>query len=274
MSESLTLLVDNGSLAPAATLRLREIACGVAQKIGQRVEAVSLLHSSAVPAEKLGGVAAEIVEPALLRRLEQGQNEFVVLPLFFGPSRALTGYLPERIAHLRKKFPSLCVQLAPALFDVRDDRLAKILAEQVRATARALKSDSLRVALVDHGSPAREVVAVRDQLAKLLQAQLGANTMVAASSMERRPGPEYAFGDPLLEDLLQRPDWSSGDVIVAMQFLLPGKHAGPDGDVAAICARAQERRTGLRLYQTALVGEHPLLSGILADRWRAPKTEL
>ncbi len=274
MPEPLTLLVDNGSLAPAATLRLREIAKDVAEKIGQRVEAVSLLHSSAVPAEKLAGVAAEILEPALQRRLEQGQNEFIVLPLFFGPSRALTEYLPERVAHLRKKFPAVRVQLAPTLFDAHDDRLARILAEQVNATARTLNSDSLRVALVDHGSPAREVVAVRDQLAKQLQAQLGGRAMVAASSMERRPGVDYAFGDPLLGDLLQQPDWSSGDVIVAMQFLLPGKHAGPDGDVAAICARARERRPGLRLHQTPLVGEHPLLSEILADRWRAPSTAL
>ena len=67
MAEPLTLLVDNGSLAPAATLRLRGIAAAVASKIGRRVEAVSLLHSSAVPPENLGGVAAEIVEPAVLR---------------------------------------------------------------------------------------------------------------------------------------------------------------------------------------------------------------
>jgi sirohydrochlorin ferrochelatase len=283
MPEPQTLLVDNGSLAPAATLRLRAVAQDVAAKIGHRVEAVSLLHSSAVPAEKLGGVAAEILEPALQRRLEQGFSEFVVLPLFFGPSRALTEYLPERVGHLRKKFPAVRVHLAPTLFDARDDRLASILADQVkerwsgltsRRSERVEVNAHLKVALVDHGSPAREVVAVRDQLAKQLQAQLGPRALVAASSMERRPGLDYAFGDPLLEDLLQRPDWSEGDVIVAMQFLLPGKHAGPEGDVAAICARARERRPGLRLHQTALVGEHPLLSEILADRWRAPSTAL
>jgi len=274
MPESITFLVDNGSLAPAATLRLRGIAREVEQKIGRPVEAISLLHSSAAPAEKLGGVPAEILEPAMRRRLEQGQSDFIVLPLFFGPSRALTGYLPERVAYLRMKFPALRVTLAPPLFAVHDERLARILADQVKATARTLKSDPSRIALVDHGSPAREVVAVRDQLATQLQALLGSIAAVAACSMERRPGPDYVFGDPLLEDLLQRPEWNDGDVVVAMQFLLPGKHAGPDGDVAAICARARERHPGLRLHQTALVGEHPLLSGILADRWRAAKTEL
>jgi sirohydrochlorin ferrochelatase len=285
VTEPLTLLVDNGSLVPAATLRLREIARAVAQKISRAIEPVSMLHSSAVPVEQIGGVAAEILEPALQRRLEQGRNDFIILPLFFGPSRALTDYLPERVAHLRKKFPALRVRAAPTLFEPTDDRLAKIMAEQVRERWNALTSTRskrledrplslLRVALVDHGSPAREVVAVRDQLAAQLRTLLGPDAVVAASSMERRPGPDYAFGDPLLENLLKQPEWSAGDVIVAMQFLLPGRHAGPNGDVAAICQRATEARPGLRLHQTALVGEHPLLSEILADRWRVPATTL
>ncbi len=284
MTEPLTLLVDNGSLAPAATLRLREIARAVAQKIGRAVEPVSLLHASAVPAEQIGGMAAEILEPALQRRLERGQNDFIVLPLFFGPSRALSEYLPERVAHLRKKYPALRVRVAPTLFAPSDTRLGEILAAQVRekwsalATTRPERPEDKplpprRVALVDHGSPAREVVAVRDQLAVQLRALLGPD-VVAASSMERRPGPDYAFGDPLLENLLQQPEWGAGDVVVAMQFLLPGRHAGPNGDVAAICRRAMELRPELRVHQTALVGEHPVLSEILADRWQAPASEL
>ena len=40
-----TLLVDNGSLNPRATLRLRELAVGLAQALGRPVEAVSVLHS-------------------------------------------------------------------------------------------------------------------------------------------------------------------------------------------------------------------------------------
>ena len=55
----LTLLVDNGSLVPAATLALRGLAEKLAARIRQPVEPVSLLHSSGVPAEKLGGTPAE-----------------------------------------------------------------------------------------------------------------------------------------------------------------------------------------------------------------------
>lgn len=270
MPAPVTLLVDNGSLEPAATLRLRELAAEMAEEIGEPVAPVSLLHSSAIAPGKLGGVPAEILEPTLARRLAQGSSDFIIVPLFFGPSRALTEYLPERIAHLRKQHPALRVRLAPPLFATDDDRLARILADHVRAVRVA---GSLRVALVDHGSPAREVTAVRNALAKQLQGLLGKDALVSACSMERRPEPEYDFNEPLLKRLLARPEWG-GDVVVALQFLAPGRHAGPEGDVAQVCRRAEAARPGLRTHLTPLVGAHPALSVILADRWRAPGWEL
>lgn len=265
MSQPLTLLVDNGSLEAAAPLALRELAARLAERIKLPVEPVSLLHSSGVPAAKLKGRAAEILEPALERRIAAGQDKFFILPLFFGPSGALTEYLPARLAHLQKKYGSFSARVAAPLFVAGDDRLARILADHVRAT----KVGSPRVALVDHGSPARPVVAVRNQLAEQLGKQLGADYVVAAASMERRDGAEYAFGEPLLANLLRQPGWNEGEVIVAMQFLLPGRHAGPQGDVAAICRAAEASSGGkLRTTMTALVAEHPLLVDILADRWQ------
>ena len=257
-----TILLDNGSLEPAATQQLRAIAARLAESIGEPVAPISLLHASAVPADRLGGIAAEILEPALARRIAAGERRFVVVPLFFGPSRALTDYLPERVAHLRRTAPGLEVRVAPALFAENDVRLARILADQVRATGPAA-----RVALVDHGSPVREVTEVRDRLAGQLQGLLGGNVTVAPASMERRPGTEYSFGEPLLENLLATPGWNAGEVTIAMQFLLPGRHAGPAGDVAEICRRAEAASPALRTRMTPLVGEHPGLVEILADRW-------
>lgn len=265
MPAPLTLLVDNGSLEPAATLALRVLAAKLAARLGQPVEPVSLLHSSAIDPAKIGGQPAEILEPALERRLAAGQSAFLILPLFFGPSGALTDYLPKRLAHLRGKYPALNIRVAPPLFAPGDDRLARILADHVKASG----SVSRRIALVDHGSPAKAVVEVRNALAAQLQQQLGADYTVAASSMERREGPDYAFGDPLLEGLLRQPGWDDGEIVVAMQFLLPGRHAGPAGDVAAICRTARDSNPGLKTVMTKLVAEHPLLVDILADRWRA-----
>jgi len=87
--------------------------------------------------------------------------------------------------------------------------------------------------------------------------------------MERRPGAAYAFNEPLLENLLAQPGWRESAVIVGQLFLLPGRHAGPAGDVAEICARAEAGAPGLRTRRTALLGEHPQLIDVLADRYRA-----
>ena len=121
-----------------------------------------------------------------------------------------------------------------------------------------------------NGSPARVVIDVRNALAKQLGALLGPAFTVSPASMERREGAEYDFGEPLLECLLRSSGWNAGEVIVAMQFLLPGRHAGPDGDVARICRTAEAASNGtLCTTMTGLVAEHPLLVDILADRWRA-----
>src|ERR1051325_4973129 len=72
MPGPLTILIDNGSLEPAATLALRGLAAKLGEHIGERIEPVSLLHSTGVPVEKLNGAGAEILEPALGRRLDAG----------------------------------------------------------------------------------------------------------------------------------------------------------------------------------------------------------
>jgi hypothetical protein len=88
--------------------------------------------------------------------------------------------------------------------------------------------------------------------------------------MERREGVAYDFCEPLLARLLRSAEWNAGEVIIAMQFLLPGRHAGPEGDVAQICREAEAVSGGaLRTTLSPLVGEHPLLVDILAERWKA-----
>ncbi len=266
------LLMDNGSLRPAAIRKLCSLAAALGRRLGRKVEPVSLLHSSAVPASKLNGRKAEILEPAILSRAKAGVREFVIVPLFFGRSRALTEYIPERLAEWNKTYPDLRVRLAAPLAAVGDDRLARLLEAQVRAklTPAFLRGEKVQVAVVDHGSPAKAVTQVRNRLAAQLRRRLGRSVArVAASSMERRPGAAYAFNEPLLENLLATRPWNSGPVIVAQLFLLPGRHAGPAGDIAAICRRAREKNPRLRTVRTKLLGDHSGLIEILADRYHA-----
>jgi sirohydrochlorin ferrochelatase len=123
------------------------------------------------------------------------------------------------------------------------------------------------VALCDHGSPKREVAAVRDALAMDLAELLGDEVeALAAASMERREGDEYDFNEPLLDKLLRRPGWNHGDVVISMLFLSPGRHAGPGGDIDTICKTAEAESPGLRTYMTGLVGDHPDIVPLLKRR--------
>jgi sirohydrochlorin ferrochelatase len=269
---SLIFLADNGSLESAATLNLRTIAARLGDALGRKVVPVSLLHSDAVPVDQLDGQPAELLAGALAARLQAGESDFLVVPLFFGPSGALTDFLPAQVPALKAKYPQLRVRVAPWLVDVgaaNDERMAAILEENVRAKLAEVSSRPA-VILVDHGSPVRAVSAVRDHLVGQLRARLGpAVHGVLAASMERRPEPEYDFNEPLLERAFDQPGFDAGPVIVAMLFLSPGRHAGPAGDVARICAAAQQRHPGLLIVMTDLVGRHPGLIQILVDRVRA-----
>lgn len=258
-------LVDNGSLAPAAVRSLRALAEAVSARIGRAVEPVSVAHADKISREALDGRPAEVFEAALHARAAKGARRFAVVPLFIGPSRALTEYLPERVEVARRVLAELDVRVAAPLHTAGDDRLARMLADWVRETEGPVD----RVAVVDHGSPTRAVTAVRDEVAAQLGRCLEAKKItVAPCSMERRAGEAYAFNEPLLAGLLRSPGWRESRVLVAQLFLQPGRHAGPDGDIARVCAEAMAEAPELRVQRTPLLGEHPGLPDLLAERAR------
>lgn len=263
-------LVDNGSLRPQATFALRDLAEQLTAQVGLRVEAVSLLHSHKIDAAKLGGRPATIVRRRLKECVEAGERHFVMLPLFLGPSSAIKDYLPELIEEARAYAPDLNVRVADPLagadVDQPDPRLAEMLADHVRATIRTHCLDNPTVALVDHGSPAVAVNQVRNAVAGQLAEILGGDSsLVVASSMERREGPEYAFNEPLLERL-DSVVTTGGICIAAMFFLLPGRHAGEGGDVTEICESLVAREVFESIHITPLLSAHSLLLDILKDR--------
>jgi len=264
------LLVDNGSREPASTLALRGLAVRLTEASGCAVKPVSLLHSSAIDPALLGGQPAEILEPALRVLAAEGQLDVVIVPLFFGPSAALQDYVPERVRHLRQSWPDLRVRLAPCLVDATrtdDQRVAAMLVERVRETAVENKFRQPAVAVVDHGTPQRAVNVVRELVAVQVRELLGDFARrVAACSMERRPGMEFDFNEPMLETLLHSNEFSAGEVMVARLFLQPGRHAGPGGDIEQICAAASVRHPGMKIALTEPLGSHPGLIPILVER--------
>ncbi|MGB0290479.1 MAG: sirohydrochlorin chelatase [Opitutales bacterium] len=130
-------LVDNGSLAPGATLELRALAKGLSERLGREVEAVSLLHSHKVNPAELGGMEATIVKRRMRASFAAGRRRFMILPLFLGPSRAITEYLPVLLEELREECPEMEVVIADCLFgqsvDRPEARLVEMLMDHVRA---------------------------------------------------------------------------------------------------------------------------------------------
>ncbi len=249
------LLVDNGSYEPTATLALRRLAQEVGKRIGQPVLPVSTMHSTKIDPALLGDVPAAIFEDAVLRAKLDGIDELVVLPLFIGPSRAITEYLPKVFADAQPGAMKLSIR--EPLFG---PELVTMLIDNLKATGWTKGSGT--VYLCDHGSPIREVTRCRDFFAVSLRNQLALkDDELIACSMERREGEEYDFNEPLLEDALQQ---AKGDAVILMLFLLPGRHAGSDGDVAMI---AKEHAPALLRWKLSpLLGTHPALPALLCKR--------
>ena len=109
------ILSDNGSLRPAATLSLRRIATALSRRLAMPVHPVSLQHADRIDAERLAGKPAHTLAGFLQRQAEQGARQFVIVPLFFGPSRALTALIPQVVGTVQTRFTDVRVNVAQTL---------------------------------------------------------------------------------------------------------------------------------------------------------------
>jgi sirohydrochlorin ferrochelatase len=213
------------------------------------------MHSTKIDPALLGGVPAVIFEGAVQQAKADGIDELVVLPLFIGPSRAITEYLPKVFADAQPG--AMKLSMRDPLFG---PELISMLIDNLKSTGWTKGSGT--VYLCDHGSPIPEVTRCRNFFASVIRTRLGLkDDELIACSMERREGSEYDFNKPLLQDALQQ---AKGEAVILMLFLLPGRHAGEDGDVATI---AQEHAPeGLRWKLSPLLGKHPALPALLFKR--------
>ncbi|MCC5835116.1 MAG: hypothetical protein JJU20_10315 [Opitutales bacterium] len=263
-------LVDNGSLRPASYLNLKHWASELSRVSGREVLPVSLLHSSRIDPQALGGEQALVWERQLKADWNAGARSFCVLPFFIGPTAAVLDYMPERLAALREKLGDIQIAHGPFLGvdpESPADDLIQVVTENIREGIAEHQLTHPRVVLVDHGSPQPAVARMRDRIAEILQTKLQKEaTGLRPASMERREGKRYAFNEPLLETVLSEEGWNSGEILVALLFLSPGRHAGPGGDIAEICENAKNSQTGLKTYMSPLIGDNPNLLGLLQKR--------
>ncbi len=263
------LLIDNGSKRAAATRQLRHLAARLTERTGKTVHPVSLQHADAIDPWELDGTPAQVFKQFLKARLEAGERNFFLLPMFFGISRALTSFVPDTVRELQSDYGDFEYSLGEVLYPLPqgEPKLVHILHDHAVQTANQHGLPLANLVLVDHGSPVARVTQVRNHLAAQLRQQLDADVSLSEAAMERREGPEYDFNGPLLKDWLETlAAEGHKSAIVIMQFLLPGRHAGPGGDVLDICQQVMTKYPGLRIQITPLISEHPAFVDLLADR--------
>jgi len=267
ISQFSCFLVDNGSLRAEPTLNLRRIAIELGGRLGIPVHPVSLLHSSKVNNVHLEGIQANLLEDSLRAYIQFPESQPVlVLPLFFGPSRALTEYIPKILAKLSREVPSLDIRLANCLLSHNDDSsefMARILLNRLQEVSQNFSpGDQVpQVVLVDHGSAVQEVLHVRQLVSRQLkQVTIGKYDYIGDCSMENPQGAEK-YNNRLLSDLLSSVD-PNIPVILSQLFFSNGRHAGKDGDIEKICRSSGH--TAITLAQPIL--NHPYLIDLLILR--------
>jgi hypothetical protein len=192
-------------------------------------------------------------------QLALGEREFVFVPFFVSPQGAIGSALRGDLEKLQRETAvGRGFEFAFTEGLANRGEIAGIVAERVTETIAARGLRQPPVILVDHGGPSPASAALRDSLADEVRLRLGGKTgAIAAASMEGAHG-------PLLADQLAATGFDRGEVVVALLFLSPGRHAGAGGDVARICHDAEKRSPALRCHPTALIGTHPRITEPLA----------
>ena len=268
LSEKKYFLVDNGSLRAESVRTLREIAVQLSSLCDLVITPMGLMHSHKVDAGELDGQSAQSMQSFLESAEAEALSHICVIPFFLGPSLAVTDWLPRNLGLWQERGAGRHFRILDVLYRQGDDRLPRALADRCREGMQQSGLSRAHVALVDHGTPLKEVNQVREEVGLECRHLLG-NEVAGFSTcaMERREGTEYDFNDPLLESLLEK--WVGKgvrEIILSQFFLLPGRHAGPGGDLQQIVQTFTERLPELSVHRADNPGTHPLVMEILRQR--------
>ena len=276
MNLPICLLVDNGSLRPEAIFSLRRVAKKLSAETSFEVIPLGLLHSNKIDRALLDGEIGQTIGTFLSGDQPDQHEELIVLPFFFGPSRGITEWLIEKLEEWQLKNPTRSYRVLDPLYKENEIQLAQALQQEVKSVGKEQKLDRVHVALVDHGTPVPEVNKVREDVGEALRVLMGNEVEdFSTCSMERREGDEYSFNDPLLEKLLLQ--WGEDgvtQVVVALFFLLSGRHAGKEGDLVEICANVKKKFPEMNIFLTKPLGEHEIIFKILKDKLHTLETKL
>ncbi|MDH5426006.1 MAG: cobalamin biosynthesis protein CbiX [Gammaproteobacteria bacterium] len=263
------ILADNGSTRASATLQLRKLASSLGNRVQQQVHAVSFQHANKIPLQEIDNKPADIFYDFMKLQLSKSERDFILLPLFFGNSKALSSFVPENVKLLQDKFGPFKLRVANVIYPLPygEKLLSDIIVDHVINTAQQHQLPLNNLVLVDHGSPVPRVTEVRRHLAHSAQQKLPGKTILEQAVMERRAGKEYDFNGELLQNwLLAKARAGEKSAVVVLLFFLAGRHAGAGGDIAEICQSVNEKYPGFKIAISPLISEHKNLISILQTR--------
>jgi len=263
------LLTDNGSTRADATLKLRELADKLGSQTGFTIHPVSLQHANHIPEEALNNIPAQVFPEFMEQQLIKGNKDFILLPIFFGQSKALTKFIPDTLSSLKNKYGEFQLKIADVIYPLPkgEKLLCEIIHDHITDTAEKEKLGLNNVVLVDHGSPIPQVTNVRKHIAQSVQENLSGDCTLEQAVMERREGSEYDFNGDLLENWLKNKAQSGEtSVIIILLFFLAGRHAGKEGDIVEICESVMNEHPELKITISPLISDHPKFLSILQSR--------
>jgi sirohydrochlorin ferrochelatase len=234
------VLIDNGSLEPAATFNLRTVATQLSAAVGVHVHPISWKHSDRISLAALDGdTAAWTLLPWMAAQRAAGERDFVFIPFFISAQGAIGSALRQDLEKLQTPAAPFRFTFTASLAST--DTIPRIVAARIRQTIKTAEITLTPppVIVVDHGGPSPLSAALRNQIADMVRLLLGSTVgPVVAASME---GEEHPHNHPVLADQLRAPGFNTGPVIIALLFLSPGRHAGPGGDIAQICGAPKSK---------------------------------
>ena len=179
---------------------MKNVAIELEKITGFSVMPCGIMHSHKVDTSKLQGQPGMSLESFFLSKEAEVAKKLSFVPMFIGPSLAITDWLPEKLTEWSQNGNERKFSIADCIYKKKDDRIAKALTEYVVDLIPQFIPVKPFLILVDHGTPILEVNLVREEIGYLLEKKL-ANQISGFSTacMERREGTQYDFNDPLLE---------------------------------------------------------------------------
>ena len=173
MNLPICLLVDNGSLRPEAIFSLRRVAKKLSAETSFEVIPLGLLHSNKIDPALLDGEIGQTIGTFLSSDRPDQNEELIVLPFFFGPSRGITEWLIEKLEEWQLKNSTRSYRVLDPLYKENEIQLAQALQQEVKSVGKEQKLGRVHVALVDHGTPVPEVNKVREDVGEALRVLMG-----------------------------------------------------------------------------------------------------